>query len=203
MPINDPDDLRDGSTKALAALLGITERAVYSLHQKGVITQLRRGRYDLVVSVQAYHARGTETTEKSESGARRLLLVQQERKLKLENDEKEKQLIPIAEAAGAVQDFAARLVAGITALPGRLARPLAAMDKPGEIKKFLNDEINGQRQHWYDALEDLQDVEPPRPDDDGAGEGSSSARARKKSKRVGRRKQGSAKRKRRTRAVEK
>jgi len=140
--VTDEKDLIDPanvSSKFLAECLALTPQAVSRLGTERIIrTNGRRGRYELTTAVPMYIAslRGTGAAE-----AKAKYAVQQERKLRLQNDKEAGKLVPIEEAAEAFRAYCLTWRAGANALPRRLATQLSNESNPTEIQKALANEF--------------------------------------------------------------
>ena len=130
------------STKDLAGILGVTPDAISKLHRAGVIRQNGkvRGKYDLVETVNTYL---DYLRENKGSDAADRLKVEQERKIRLQNDRAEKDLVKTVDALEvfAVASTCWRDI--VSALPKRVARRVANSDSPDEIRMILRDELDG------------------------------------------------------------
>ena len=128
--------------KYLASVLGITPNRVSQLVAEGVLTQdgTARASYDLAKGVQAYIARYRRSRA---SSAKEKLAVQQERKLRLQNDREAGELVRINDAADVFLRAATAFRSGATALPRRVAERLANAGRPGDCRRILEAEIAG------------------------------------------------------------
>ena len=112
-------------TSVIAAVLALSVQHVRQLTRDGVFETVDRALYDLAETVQAYieyckHGKNTSET----AAVRRSLMSEQERRLRLENDERERLLLP-AEDVGAVFNEVAQMVAsGLDSLGPRCAPKL-------------------------------------------------------------------------------
>ena len=133
----DPDNV---STTYLAELLALTTQSISNLASTRVIrTNGRRGKYDLLHAIPAYvgSLRGSGPAE-----AKAKYAVQQERKLRLQNDQAAGELVKIADAAEVYRQGCLAWRAGANALPRRLATMLANETDPAKIQRALSREFS-------------------------------------------------------------
>jgi hypothetical protein len=143
----------------ITRLLNLTEQRVHQLVKAGIIPRADRGQYQLAPTVAAYvrylqeqvQARGKPAEQQS----RLALRSEQQRRLKLENDEREGRLIPFDHAQAITDEIAATFVMCLEALPGRLAGELAGMDQPSLIRGRLKAEVYAIRTQVADRIEKL------------------------------------------------
>ena len=123
------------STVYLAELLALTTQSISNLASTRVIrTNGRRGKYDLLHAIPAYigSLRGSGPAE-----AKAKYAVQQERKLRLQNDQVAGSVVKISDAAEVYRQGCLAWRAGANALPRRLATMLANEDDPAKIQRLL------------------------------------------------------------------
>ena len=129
------------STLFLAEILGVTSDAVTRLHRAGVIKQngKARGKYDLFEAVNAFldHLRKT----KGSDVAVRLTLARA-KKLELENDRVENELVKTSDAAVVFRAASTSWRNEASKLPQRVARRIAKSKDPSEIREILRDELD-------------------------------------------------------------
>lgn len=117
------------SVKLLAGVLGVTERWVQQLEKQGVLKKKGRSRYDLAASVQAYIKFKVESEvaravpEQSNPGER--VKAERARKLKLDNDEKERRLVQMPSAVAALDAIVGPLKADLAGVPARVTDDVA------------------------------------------------------------------------------
>ncbi len=196
------NDLADGSGPALAKLCGITVGTIAGLCKTGVMEALPGplGHYDLPPNIQAF-IRHRSTNKSNESGRHRKT-EQETRKLTLLNDEREGQLVLIADASKLWAEYCAALRAGVTSLPGRLASQLAGMSQPAEIRGLIHGEVT----ELLDAAEAILGKLSAKPQAEGtvsSGSADSKSTTKPNNGRVGRRKPSATKGQRRARKVAK
>ena len=127
------------STTYLAELLALTTQSISNLASTRVIrTNGRRGKYDLLHAIPAYvgSLRGSGPAE-----AKAKYAVQQERKLRLQNDLVAGAVVKISDAAEVYRQGCLAWRAGANALPRRLATMLANETDPGKIQRVLSREF--------------------------------------------------------------
>jgi hypothetical protein len=115
----------------LARILGLSERTAYRLAEAGVLVRTAKGRYDVAQSVQSYiiHMLTSAAPGQSEESpdlaqARQDLYREQTRRLRLENDARESQLVEADLVEGFLAHVAVTFGAQLDALGGRLAGQL-------------------------------------------------------------------------------
>jgi len=140
------------STLFLAEILGVTSDAVTRLSRAGIIKQngKARGKYDLFDAVNAYldHLRKT----KGSDVAMRLTLARA-KKLELENDKRENDLVKKSDAAE-VFGAASMLWKGIAdGLPKRIASRLAKIENPDEARLILREVLDGMYYEFEKGLD--------------------------------------------------
>lgn len=143
-------------TAMLAELLGISTTTVRNLKGRHVLAEVAPGKYDLAMSIQAYirHA-GGRTIGMPASEAKRLVVEEQHRKLKLANDARDRTLLPAADVHAAVDAMAQTFRGQLEGLPGRMAAELAGIPEPAMVKDRLQDEC---RRVLADAAAKLDDI---------------------------------------------
>lgn len=117
------------SVKLLAGILGVSERWVQQLEKQGVLKKNGRSRYDLAASVQAYTKFKVESEvaravpEESNPGER--VKAERARKLKLDNDEKERRLVQMPSAVAALDAIVGPLKADLAGVSARVTDDVA------------------------------------------------------------------------------
>lgn len=153
----------------LAAAFGITPRRVQQLAAEGVLPKAGRGKYPLAEAVRAYlaHALAGQSAANEPDDlveARRLLLIEQTRRERRQNDLAEARQIPRAEVEHILRSVMVAVVGLVESLPGRTAGELVGMTHAGEIRQFLLGEVRGVRSllaERFAALEKLPAPEMP------------------------------------------
>lgn len=124
--------------KVLLDLLGLTSSNFQKLKAAGVFQAVEPGTYDLKRSISGwlkYHLDGAAPGDLTE--ARRLLCIAQEEKTRLDIAERQRELVPLAEAQ-AIFDRTMILIGGqLDGLAGRMAGELAGITDPAEIRAAL------------------------------------------------------------------
>ena len=148
-------DSSNVSTMFLAEILGVTTDAVTKLHSAGIIKQngKARGKYDLFDAVDAYldHLRNS----KGSDVAVRLTLARAT-KLELENDRRQSELVKISEAVEVIAAASTHWKSIADALPKRIAKRLAKIKNPDEVRTILQEELDGM---YYEFEKGLQYLE--------------------------------------------
>ena len=139
-------DYTNVSTAYLAECLGMTRDGVTRLNRSGVIRQngMARGKYNLVHAVSAYVIYLRES-KGDEANVR--LILERERKLRLQNDKTEAGLVDIKDAAQVYSAYCSAWRAGADAIPARVAQRISRESDPSAIQRLLVDE---HAQLWYE-----------------------------------------------------
>jgi phage terminase Nu1 subunit (DNA packaging protein) len=122
-----PED--EVSVSRLGEVLGIGERWVQQLEAQGVLRKSARGRYPLAASVQAYTQFKVDSEvsranpEETTPGER--VKIERARKLKLENDERERQTVLMPDALIALDVIFGMIKAGFAGVPARVTDDVA------------------------------------------------------------------------------
>ena len=148
-------DSSNVSTLYLAEILGITSDAVTRLSRAGVIRQngQARGKYNLYDAVPAYldHLR----KGKGSDVAIRLTL-ERARKLEIENDRRESELVKTSQAVEVLRAASRHWKSIADGVPKRIAPRLAKIKNPVEVGKVLRDELDGIYWEWEKGLKNLK-----------------------------------------------
>lgn len=145
------------SVRALAEVLGITERWVQQLEKQGILVKVGRGRYNLAAAVQAYIAFKVESEvaravpEETSPGER--VKTERARKLKLENDEKELRLVQTPDAVAALDAIVGPLIADLAGVPARATDDVALRR---DIEDAIRSVLKGLADRFEKAGADLQ-----------------------------------------------
>ena len=149
------------SSQVVAAVLGISGRHVTNLLRAGVLVQqVAKGKYDLVDSVHRY----AKYIQQGGSASGELASARQQteagaaRKLKLENDLREGELIPAADVYQLVTSAMSIVAQGLDSLGGRVAGRLATMSDSGLIRQLIFQECRAIRASAADALLEYSEV---------------------------------------------
>lgn len=111
------------STSDLAALLALSERRIEQLVQEGVIPKAGPGRYrlgDVVPTLFRKAREDARTTTASNKQGR--LAEAKAREVELRIAEKQRELVPIEEAVGAVDAVCGMIRTELSGLPARMSR---------------------------------------------------------------------------------
>jgi hypothetical protein len=124
-----PNDARDEiSTEFLARLLGLTPQRVGQLTQSGTLSKVGHGRYNGPDSVQAYisfKARNENERLRAADTTQDALKFEKTRKIKLENDERERTLVDTGNAMTALDVIVGMLRADLAGVPARVTDDVA------------------------------------------------------------------------------
>ena len=150
----------------LAAAFGVTVRRIQQLATDGVLPKAGRGKYPLVECFRAYLAHALSGASAANEPddlveARRLLLIEQTRRERRQNDVAEGRLVPWSEAEHALQTIAAGVIQLVESLPGRTASTLAGMSHTAAIRTYLLDEVRMVRQDIADRFTSLEKLPLP------------------------------------------
>jgi len=194
-------DPHNVNAKTLGDVLGMSQTAVAHLRRGGTFkTNGKQGKYDLFNCVPLY-IQSIKTSGVGEASER--LKIAQRKKIELQNDVSAGLLVKVATVAALLNESAAGFLGVWRAIPRRISGKLATMSNAKACRELLENESDNARfelsapirKFYIDRGEALPDIladtlngqqkETPKP------------------RAVGRRKQNSTKRKRRTRPVEK
>jgi hypothetical protein len=148
-------DTTQTSRKALVDLLGITPTHFQKLKEVGVFKARDRGVYDLREALAAwlkYHLDGAAPGDLTEE--RRRLTIAQRRKIELDMKERERELVPLAEAQQTFNAVMVLIAAQLDGLPGRVAGEIAGTDDPAACRALLFDETRRIRDAAANKLAD-------------------------------------------------
>lgn len=165
----------DFAAKAIASLLGITERRLQQLAQAGFIPKSERGMYPLIGSVQGYirylKQRGRESNKSSQH---QHLARAQTVKVEMENRRRAGEYIVREQVHEVLSILMTTLTGALEGIPGRTANEYAAMDDAGAIRHRQQEELRQVRSVLADALdqfaESIEDFADHRDDDAPAAE---------------------------------
>ena len=150
------------SVTFLAETLGIGERWVQSLTKDGVLVKNGHGRYDLAASVQAYIKFKIESevarATPAETSPGERVKTERARKLKLENDERELQLVAMPDAIAALDVIVGPLKADLAGGPARATDDVAMRRK---IENAIEPVLSGLADRFVEAGEALRTGRDP------------------------------------------
>jgi hypothetical protein len=139
------------TTTELGNIIGIAPRSVREYITKGVMTKHSRGKVILCDAVQGYIG-AIKAAHKiaidQQSGHKRGIDAERERKLKMENDAREDLLIPANEVSELWGSHITACKRQFLSMPRALAARLAKAKSAGAVEKILRKKI-------YEALEEL------------------------------------------------
>ncbi len=135
----------------IAAHLDLSDRSVRELLDKGVLPNARRGALNLDQCRVAYirhlremaAGRGTGPSADDLTAERARLAREQADHYALRNAAMRLELLPRADITRAVSAAFQIVRDRLTALPARLAGPLARLSEPAEVRARLSDAVNG------------------------------------------------------------
>lgn len=150
MPL--PETVTSGD---LGRVLGIGDRQVQILAKTGVLSKVRRGRYDLAGSVRGYleHRIATEVKRATPDSADDEFKRERARGLRINNDIKERSLIPLEDAMAAID-----AVAGIVPTELQGIAPHVADDAEGQqrAETYVDGVLNRLRDRALKACAALE-----------------------------------------------
>lgn len=129
-------------------MLGISERWVQKLENKGVLRKVGHGRYPLSSSVQAYvdDVRKAEQAKHDATTSSKVeLLREKARKARRENDEAENKLIPIEGAMVVLDMVVGTMRTGLSGLPARITDDI-------ELREVIEREVDEVLHHASETL---------------------------------------------------
>jgi phage terminase Nu1 subunit (DNA packaging protein) len=145
------------STSGLAAVLGITERAVTKLVDRKILHREARGCFDLADSVQAYIAH-REAVVAAQHGmgaygkARAELTLERARLMRLNREELEGRLVPVTEVITAGTAVATTIKTRVLGVAAKIAPQLINLRTPAQAQAIVY-EAN------WEALDELSKIE--------------------------------------------
>jgi len=122
------------SGRALGWLLSLTDRRIRQLADQGVLTKAGRGKYLLKESVEAYFG-GKLKAETDARKAEDPLEAERVRRMRRENDEAERLLMPVEDAVAAFDTIIGSLVSDLASVPARVTEDVV-------VRRKIEDEIN-------------------------------------------------------------
>ena len=163
-----------------------------------VIPPKKRGqatKVDTTTAIEWLMQREFERGRPKREDPRRALYEEQRRKYWLENEAAERQLVKLGDVQVALNEVMVAIASELEGLPGRMAGELAGLTDPALVRQSLRVQTTNIRQAAADRLARLAAIAPSG--------GDHASAAAKKPRPVGKRKKGTAPRKRRARAVSK
>lgn len=155
----------------------------------------RATKIDSGAAIQWLLERERQKGKPKHSDPRNALYEEQRRKVWLENEATEHQLVKLEDVQILLNETMVGIASELEGLPGRKAGELAGITDPALVRQALRVEITNIRQAAADRFARLGAIKP--------GSGDTETAAAKKPRSVGKRKANTAPRKRRTRAVSK
>lgn len=144
----------DLPAKAIASLLGVTERRLQQLAQQGFIPKSERGLYPLIGSVQGYisYLKQRQSSANRSSSHQRLATAQAN-KVEMENKARANEYILRDQVHEVLSIVFTSLVAAHEAIPGRTANEYASITDAAIIQARQQDELRRVRAVIADALD--------------------------------------------------
>jgi phage terminase Nu1 subunit (DNA packaging protein) len=127
----------------LGAILGLGERWMRELADKGYLVKTGRGHYELAASVQGYNRfiRETEVEKQvKDRDARAEFETERARKLKLENDLRENILLETPTAIAAIDFIVGQLRTDLSGVPARASEDVATRRR---VENAIDDVLSG------------------------------------------------------------
>ena len=141
------------SCAEFARFMGVSRPHISKLLKDGVLTTLPSGKLDLAVAVRSYVTNLKRSQAQAVvGGARAKYLAQQERRLRLQNDEREGKLLRLDDVDHGLQAAMTVLRTGCLALPGRVAPIVAAMNDAAAVRAYMSKEVETVLREMADAL---------------------------------------------------
>ena len=158
--LKESEDLTNA--EGLSEHLGLSTAMIYKLQKQGM-PRIKRGKYDKQKCTQWYLQTFRDRVEGGESGdmleERRLLIVQQRRKVTLEADLTEGKQMPMDAVTAVLMELGGIVVSQLDALPGRVACEVIGKKDTGEARQVifkecrrLRDQIAGKIGEFTDLL---------------------------------------------------
>jgi len=145
------------STSGLAAVLGITERAVTKLVERKILCREARGCFDLADSVQAYiaHREAVVSAQHGQGAygkARAELTLERTRLMRLKREELEGRLIPVTEMIAAGTAVCTTVKTRLLGVASKIAPQLINLKTAAQAQEIVY-EAN------WEALDELSKIE--------------------------------------------
>ena len=112
------------STMDLADLLGFTTAHIRSLSREGVLPKADRGKFDLAAAVQSFvkwKAATSERTSGAQSTSADNLRDQRAHEITIKIAQRERELIPLADAIESHDEVTGEFLASLSSLPARIS----------------------------------------------------------------------------------
>ena len=111
------------TTTEMVQVLGISKQRLSQLVHAGVVTPIKRGKYDAADTVQRYLAHRLDGVEKKRGAAKEdPLKVARTREVELRTMKMEREVVTLAEAMAAIDLVVGRFVASLDVLPAKITK---------------------------------------------------------------------------------
>jgi len=148
------ESLRHTMSGVMCQLLGISVSQLQNLTNNGTLPKTRHGEYDAIETPQRHREYLLAGRVPGDLGdTRKALEHERHRKLKLENDRKDGELVPVGDFFATGDAMSSVFVQGMESLPGRLATVLAGESEPAVVRKVMMGEVRRVRQSVSDTFE--------------------------------------------------
>jgi translation elongation factor EF-Tu-like GTPase len=146
-----PNDVHEEiGTENLAKILGLTAQRVGQLTNSGALTKLRHGRYNLADAVQSYITYKLKTESdrlaRVDTTPDQAVKIERARKLRLENDERERTLVDTGNAIMAIDVIVGPLQADLAGVPASVTDDVA-------LRRQIEHAIHSALSGFSDRLE--------------------------------------------------
>jgi len=138
--------------------LGISQAHFHKLKSAGVFHSVATGKYDLKAAIKAwaqYHADGRSGSDMVEE--KKALVIAQRKQIELNMRERQRELIPAADAQQIFNEVMVLVGSQLDGLPGRVAGEVAGLDDPAAVRALLFDETRRIRHAAAVKLEEFAD----------------------------------------------
>ena len=162
----------------MARLLGMSSQTLTKYVSEGRMVQKANRKYDLEDTIAAFIRYATGKSD-ALPAQRHKLLKQQERKIRLANDEASGKLMQTSGASDIWVEYCTRLRSGLAALPGRNASALSGMSDSKRIRALLSEEMQGILAYAEGAIPTLVVDDEETASNDASGSSNSHAKASK------------------------
>jgi hypothetical protein len=127
------------SLEFLSGFCGLTPRRVQQLADEGVMVRSGHGEYLLMTSLREYIKYLQTTRRASSSRAREEILIEQSRKLRIQNNKSEGLSIDMAEIIPFLQQLFGLIRVELLNENKKIAMDLSEMDSPSAVSKTLRE----------------------------------------------------------------
>ncbi len=146
--------------KALAELLGITDRQVRNLADEGIVKRAGRGRYLLAESIRAVVAQAEKKASSAVDAEKASLIAARRRAIEIQNARNDGLLVPVEEVDFTLATVLGGIKSDLLGLAARVTRDMSlrrAID--AEVIRILNASAKRAKDHAATAEAALADAD--------------------------------------------